>query len=349
MSASSSFVKVGECLYRNASSGTYYALVKVRGKQIKRSLETDYLPEARRKLKDFRNDLERVDPSAGRISVVELADRYLATVQHQAPKTVRRKSDIITRIKAQWPKTVAADVKKSEVLAWLGAFPFGEVSYNLHLECIRAMFKLAVDDRLLARSPVDGITQKKRSKPIRKTPTLAEFNAIVKNIRSQKFSDTAEEAADFVEFLGLAGLGQAEARALTWGDVDLERGQLITFRQKTKVGFPVPIYPQLLPLLKRRLAAATKANEGKPPESVETVFKIADPKKALAGAIQRAGFSGYSPRSFRRFFITSAIEKGVDVKTIAEWQGHRDGGKLILDTYSHVRPEHSDRMAKLMK
>jgi site-specific recombinase XerD len=47
-------------------------------------------------------------------------------------------------------------------------------------------------------------------------------------------------------------------------------------------------------------------------------------------------------------FITRAIEKGIDVKVIAEWQGHRDGGKLILDTYSHVNREHSQRMAQLM-
>jgi hypothetical protein len=47
-------------------------------------------------------------------------------------------------------------------------------------------------------------------------------------------------------------------------------------------------------------------------------------------------------------FITRAIERGVDVKVIAEWQGHKDGGKLILDTYSHVRSEHSERMAQLM-
>jgi hypothetical protein len=47
-------------------------------------------------------------------------------------------------------------------------------------------------------------------------------------------------------------------------------------------------------------------------------------------------------------FITRAIQLGVDVKTIAEWQGHKDGGKLILDTYSHVNPVHSQRMARLM-
>jgi len=47
-------------------------------------------------------------------------------------------------------------------------------------------------------------------------------------------------------------------------------------------------------------------------------------------------------------FIPRAIEKGIDVKVIAEWQGHRDGGKLILDTSSHVNWEHSQRMAQLM-
>jgi hypothetical protein len=38
----------------------------------------------------------------------------------------------------------------------------------------------------------------------------------------------------------------------------------------------------------------------------------------------------------------------LDVKVIAEWQGHKDGGKLILDTYSHVNRAHSERMAQLM-
>jgi hypothetical protein len=33
---------------------------------------------------------------------------------------------------------------------------------------------------------------------------------------------------------------------------------------------------------------------------------------------------------------------------IAEWQGHRDSGLLILKTYSHVRSEHAARMAQLM-
>jgi hypothetical protein len=45
-------------------------------------------------------------------------------------------------------------------------------------------------------------------------------------------------------------------------------------------------------------------------------------------------------------FITRCIELGIDVKVIAEWQGHSDGGKLILSTYSHVSNAHADEMAK---
>lgn len=35
-------------------------------------------------------------------------------------------------------------------------------------------------------------------------------------------------------------------------------------------------------------------------------------------------------------FIAELYRAGVDVKTIAEWQGHQDGGKLIMDTYIEV-------------
>jgi integrase len=119
----------------------------------------------------------------------------------------------------------------------------------------------------------------------------------------------------------------------------LQPDRLITFRWKTATGFAVPIFPQVRPLLERLCQG--KAHN-------ERDFKIADAKKALAGVCRRLGFPPFSQRSLRRMFITRAIEKGVDVKVIAEWQGHEDGGKLILQTYSHVNPVHSNRMAQLL-
>jgi len=41
---------------------------------------------------------------------------------------------------------------------------------------------------------------------------------------------------------------------------------------------------------------------------------------------------------------TAELEAQVEVAQ----QGHRDGGKLILDTYSHVDPVHSYRMAQFI-
>jgi integrase len=348
MGTSLSFEKVGECLYRNPSSGTYYALLKVRGKQIKRSLATRDLPEARRKLRDFKHEQERIDPDAGKLTVGALCDRLVAATSHQAAKTLERKTLIIRRIRDKWQDVPARKVKKSDVMVWLASFKFGAASYTLHLLEIRALFQLAVDDKLIASNPADGIEKRKQGKPIRQTPTLEQVQAIVDSIRSQPFADTREESADFVEFLGLAGLGLAEASALTWGDVNFDRGQIVTFRHKTKAGFVIPIFPQLRPLLEKRLAMAQAANGGNPPLPSTKVFTVADAKKAIEGACSRLNLPRYSSRSFRRTFITTAIERGVDVKVIAGWQGHRDGGKLILTTYSHVRPAHSEQMAKLM-
>jgi integrase len=342
------FKKVGECLYRNPSSRQYYALVKFRGKQIKRSLRTEELPEARRKLRDFRNDQAKIDPLAGKMTVNGLCDRQLETIKNQAPKTVQRKRHILQRVSRHWKGVDINRVKQSEIKAWLASFDFGPPSFNLHLQGIRALFRQAVDDKLLASSPVDGIKQRKLSRPIRKTPSLAEFQAIVASIRTQKLSDTAEESADYIEFLGLAGLGQAEASALTWKHVDLDRGQIVTFRVKTKTGFAVPIFPQLRPLLEKRMALATAANNGNPPLADTRVFNVANAKSALTNACKRLKLPSYSSRAFRRLFISTAIERGVDIKVVAQWQGHQDGGKLILDTYSHVRPAHSEQMARLM-
>jgi integrase len=216
---------------------------------------------------------------------------------------------------------------------------FSASSRNAHVQILKEVFALALRDKMILESPAAHLKYIKREKPIRLTPTWEQFKAIVENVREQVFNADAQDSADFLEFLGLAGLGQAEASSLSRADIDLDAGRIITFRHKTSIGFAIPIFPQLCPLLERRC-------EGK--ASHEKIFSIADAKHALANACKRLGFPAFNQRSLRRMFITRAIEKGVDVKVISEWQGHKDGGKLILDTYSHVAPAHSRRMAQLM-
>jgi len=324
----------------------YYARIKKNGKQFRVSLETTDRTVAKANLKEKREAIEAVDPHLGKISIEELCDRYIKTIQHRKRSTVVAKEGVIRRVKAKWPEgklQQVGDVKPSDVQAFLSkeSGRIGKSSYNQYLCTVREMFAQAVEDQIIHRSPAAKLKYLKRDKPVRRTPTLEEFKAIIASIREQQYNADCKDSADFVEFLGLAGLGQAEASSLTWGDIDFEKNTLITFRHKTSQGFVVPLYPQLRPLLEGLRGQQTPSPNTK-------VFKIKDAKKALAGACERLNLSHFSHRAFRRMFITRAIEKGVDVKVIAEWQGHRDGGKLILDTYSHVSRVHSTRMAQLM-
>jgi integrase len=349
------FRNLGECLYRFSVNGKpfgpYYARFKSDGAQIKRSLGTDDRALAKRKLAAFREEQRLVDRSQNRLTLSELCDRWLKTVRHRAPKTVVGKTALVERIKRHWPTgslTQVGKIRPSECSIWLDLVAnrkgrkrkFGPAARNGHIAGLKDVFAMAVRDGVIVKSPAEHLKKEKVGKPIRITPTFEQFKEIIANVRAQTFNGHgADESADFLEFMGLAGLGQAEASSLRRGDVDFDAGRIITFRHKTKAGFAIPLYPQVRPLLERLC-------EGKAHD--EPVFEIANAKKALGAACRRLGYQPFSQRALRRMFITRAIERGVDVKVLADWQGHKDGGKLILQTYSHVNPVHSNRMAQLM-
>jgi len=340
------FERVGECLYRYQSNGNYYAKVRHEGKLIWKSLKTDDRSQAKRKLADLRTKLSRIDSSAGKTTLENLCREYLSTLS-QSPKTLEGKEAIVDRIVSDWPIPERAEcqvknVRPADVAKWLASYSFGPASYNAYLWFIRGAFDFAVLNRLIAENPARDIKAKKRDNPIRLTPTFEQFQKIVADIRGQKRNARSIQSGDLVEFMGLAGIGNAEAKNLTWGDIDFKEGKITFFRQKTREGFRAPLFPQLRGLV-------TTMRKRCRPKPGDKVFKTKDAKKALAAACERLEYPHFDHRSLRRMFVTRALQQGVDVKTVSLWQGHKDGGRLILSTYSHVLSEHSDRMAKLMK
>jgi len=336
-------------LYRYNPSGQFFARVRFHGKLYRRKLETGDLAVAKRKLRKFKDDLERTDATKGNTSFGKVLDDYAQTLQG-AESTLANKLSVIAKLKEKeggvesWfglDSLPLRSVKPSQVSAWLtkNYGGWGAEYYNLALSVIRSALDMAVADRIIIESPAKGLKYRKRKQPIRQTPTFEQFQQIVADVRAQRFNADREESGDFVEFLGLAGLGQAEVAAIKRSDVDLDAGRMIVFRVKTSQGFAVPIFPQVRPLVE-------KLCKGKAHNA--PLFSISQARKALANSCKRLGFPSYTHRSLRRMFVTKALELGVDVKTIAQWQGHCDQGVLILRTYSHVRPEHSNRMAALM-
>src|SRR6266550_990435 len=333
----------GVGLYCYQPTGMYFARVRFGGKLYRRALGTSDYKLARRKLADFRNGLERTDATKGKTNLAKMLDAYEATLTGAA-STLEKKRAVVAKLRQTWfgcDSLPLRTITPSQVSAWLSKH-YGSQSASYHnaaLSVVRTALEMAVKDRIIAENPAVGLKYRKRSKPIRLTPTFEQFKAIVADIRAQRFNREAEQSGAFIEFLGLAGLGQAEAAAITRAHVYLAAGQITLYRCKTDTGFVIPIYPQLRPLVE-------KLCDGKEPN--ERLFSIGEARKALANACRRLSYPQFTHRSLRRMFITRAIERGIDVKVISEWQGHPDGGKLILQAYSHVRALHSERMARLM-
>jgi len=330
------------CLYRSASTDKYFALLKHEGKQKRVSLKTRDKAEAKRVLTDERRKLGKLDNSKSKTTLKQLCKTFLATVQHQAEATVYRKKYIVRRLLDEFPEgkdCLVAKIKPSDLEAWLASCKLGAPSHTLFVLLLKELFSMAVNDKMIEESPAAKIRRKKLAKPVRLTPSLEEFQSIIADVRAQKLNADCEESADFLSFLGMVGVGQAEAGGIQKQHVNLRKKQLTFFRHKTKTPYHVPIFPQAEGLIKKLLAKPGM-------EQTTNLFQIKDAKKALAGACDRLNLPAYSQRSLRRMFITRCIELGVVVKVIADWQGHRDGGKLILGTYSHVRNTHAEEMAK---
>ena len=336
------------CLYRHSANGTYYGIKRVSGKRKEHSLQTTDRKIAERKLADWIKSLDKIDSIAEKTTLNQLLVKFVAGRNGKSDSTNATDASIIKRFKAEWVHGLDVRISKirpSFLDEWL-ANQEGRVkhtTYNRYCGFLKQLFEIAVADRMIVDSPFLGVKTrwKRPQKPKRIVPTQEQFNAIVNEIRSQRFNPEADSSANFVEFLGLAGLGQAEASSLTWGDVDWARNILHITRQKTQERFQVPIYDHLKPLLERLLKAYRR-----PPAAETKVFKIQDAKKSLSAACVRLEYPKFTQRNIRACLIRRLWQSKVDVKLISKWQGHQDGGRLIMNTYTEVFGANDDDYIK---
>ena len=88
-------------MYRYEPSDQYFARVRFRGKLYRRKLDTADLALARRKLRTFKDDLERTDATKGNTSFLAVLNAYEATLTG-ADSTLEDKRAIIAKLKQTW-------------------------------------------------------------------------------------------------------------------------------------------------------------------------------------------------------------------------------------------------------
>ena len=83
-------------LYQYVPSGVYHARVRHGGKLYRESLEIKDLALAKRKLRDFKDRLERTDLRLGKITLVAWLEKVYAPTLKGAPGAIKAKKRIIT-------------------------------------------------------------------------------------------------------------------------------------------------------------------------------------------------------------------------------------------------------------
>ena len=346
--AQPSFAKVAECLYRNESSGIYYALVKRHSKQFRRSLKTADCQLARRRLAEFRDKVTRLSQTQRATSLTfdELATRWfdLAKGKMKESSALRRQT-CIHMLKPFFKNKAARNLTARDLDEWeqkrRGAT--AAQTFNIERETLIHILDLAVRDGILLENPARQIKRQKRKAPKAAIPTREQFRLLVQTIRAA--DPRAQAGGDLVELLAYSGMRLGEAVALRWRDVDFKRGVFtVTGGErgtKNSEQRTVPLFPSLRPLLER-------IRGERAPAVHECVIPISTAKKCIETACRKAGLPDFHHHSLRHCFCSNAIEAGADFKVIAGWLGHKDGGVLVAKTYGHLRDVHSMNMAKLM-
>ncbi len=326
--ASSLYRYVG--LDGSVKDGSYYMIAKFKGNRspVKECLNTTDLALAKRKVLSAK---QRRKTGAGDITLMALGEAYKAGRNGKNQKTIQW---VLNRLERECPfygtivrKTLPIDISK-----FVSGLKLEPRSNNLFFQTLKGIFEEGVINGYLEKNPMEALKKSLRRKGGRKlpnAPTPEEFDAILKEIRGQKFADTAKASGDLVEFLGTAALGVAEAANLDWRDINFKTERMRIERRKTKVYFDVPLYPDLKPLLERLHKEANEPKSGK-------VFKVVNPKVAIKKACERLDLPHYTARNFRQMGVINLLRDKLDYKLVSKYQGHQDGGVLIISTYSEV-------------
>jgi integrase len=328
-----------------SSYGNYYWKAKINGKVRQGSLETKTISVAKSRL--FRR------LQAGKLQYGKNLKTKFSTLGDWAEEWLRRelqRPNLKPRSKEDYSDYVKY-LKESELMSVKFARLNGEqcmewwrelnervapTTANARLRVLKAVIVLAMEETGRSDNPSSKLKRKPVRRRVRKIPSAEDVRKLVQTIRSQrqKFSG---ECATMVEFGAYCGARPAEVAAIESRDIQgdwlvIRGGEDGTKNHQERL---VPINKALREVIERE---GFEERSGR-------LFNINTPTRALKNACERLGMDSVTPYTLRHFFATSCMEAGVDVATVADWMGHKDGGVLLLKTYTHVRRAHSLREA----
>lgn len=294
-----------------------------------------------------------IDPAAGKITFGEYAKAWQAVQVHR-PSTAQQVDGYLRNhlLPMLGNKPMAA-IRPTMVQAWVRdrADEIGPATLETVYKYLTAIMRAAVADRVIPRTPLDGVKLPKRA-PVEVIPPTVEEVKAIESVMAARYRALITLAAG-------TGLRQGEAFGLTIDRVDFLRRTLRVDRQvlllkqtppylgppKTDASYRTIPLPDVVG---RALAAHLAEFPVTHPDGL--IFTEPDGgmmrrtyfnDRAWAPALKAAGVDGITFHDLRHFYASLLIRHGESVKVVQKRLGHSTAGQT-LDTYGHLWPDSDD-------
>ncbi len=294
-----------------------------------------------------------IDPRAGKVTLGTYALAWAAGQVHRESTRQTVESRLRLHVLPFLGDRPIGTIRKSEIQSWVRGRSdlLAASTTRVVFSYVSAIFRAAVEDRLIPSSPCGRVQLPKRDRR-RVEPLTVEVVRALTDAISPRYRAVIVLAAG-------TGLRQGECFGLTLDRVDFLRQTLLVDRQMVMLtGRPTALGPpktaasvRTVPLpqvVVDELAAHLAAY---PPGSDGLLFTNAHGRpinrasfaQAWLPAARRARLpEGESFHSLRHFYASLLIRHGESVKVIQARLGHASAAES-LDTYSHLWPDSEDR------
>lgn len=347
-------------IVRYVPTGSLYSRVKVGGKLINRSLRTTRVDIAKARLSQLvTEERTRVASKAAYAEglmrfgdAAEVFKNRLADDPVLKPRSKEYRVERLAALLKSWPDLSETDVRritKHKVLEWAARFRkySSPTAFNNTVSTLRMVLGVAIEAGAIVQNPVVGV---KRVKEVAKAPQLPANDAFLRLLNEVESVNRrySKACADLIRFLAFGGFRKSEAKNVTWSDCDFVKEEIL-IRGDENTGTKnwtvrrIPMIPDMKALLQ-------KLRTRRPTElPTDKVMTIAECQGAITRACSKLGIARFTHHDLRHLFATRCIESDVDIPTVAKWLGHKDGGALLMKTYSHLRDRHSSSMAQKVR
>ena len=311
--------------------------------------------EAQRLLDQLQAELHQgryIDPSGGKALLSTYAQRWLGSLTHLKPSTLKRYRGIVqTHIVPAWSGRQIGKITPGDVSAWIAALVADGLrpgSVRQTHRVLSLILDMAVSDGRIGGNPAHGV---RLPRQVRTEPMY---------LSAEQVSALAQAAGPHeltILSLAFTGLRFGELAALKVRRFDPERRRLNVVESVTEVGSElawttpkthqtrsVPVPVQLAVAIEER-CRGKQPDEPIFPSPLGKTLRLSNWRKIVFNpACQAAGLECLRPHDLRHTAASLAIRSGANVKVVQQMLGHASAA-MTLDVYAGLFADDLDAVA----